>query len=221
LRSALDALRDSRGLTAVIVAVNDGSTDRSAGILAELSATDPTLRVLDLERNRGQHEAVIAGFAASTASLVVTIDADLQNPPEEIPRIVERLLAGHDLVATRRVHREDSLARRVMSLAANWITATLSRAYNRVALHDIGCMLRGYRRELVEAMVASATEPGAPAPFIPALALRHARRVCEIAVAHAPRVYGQSRYGWLDLVRLQGRLIATLIRPSRNRQRPR
>jgi undecaprenyl-phosphate 4-deoxy-4-formamido-L-arabinose transferase len=212
LRAVLDALKDSRGIRSEIVAVDDGSRDGSGAILDDLARVDPALRVIHLERNRGQHEAILEGFARTEAPSIITIDADLQNPPEEIPRLHAALLEGHDLVAARRIRRHDSLARRMASRAANLTSAALTRHYTRVPLHDVGCMLRGYSRGLVKAMLDAAAEPGHPAPFVPALALRFARDVLEIDVAHSPRGHGRSRYGWLGLLDLHVRLLATLAR---------
>jgi len=215
LRASLDGLRAERGLSSEIVAVDDGSADGSGAILDGLARADPTLRVVHLPRNRGQHEAVLAGFARTRAPLVVSIDADLQNPPEEIPRLAAALLEGHDLVASRRVRRRDPLSRRAVSRLANLSIAVLTRRFTPVALHDVGCMLRGYSRDLVDAMVRAAAAPGAPPPFVPALALRFARMPCEIDVEHAPRTHGRSRYGWRGLIDLHVRLLSTLARGRR------
>ncbi len=217
LRHSLDSLEGVRKLSSEVLAVNDGSRDGSLAVLRRLAGDDPALRIIELPANRGQHEAVLAGFAASRAPFLVTIDADLQNPPEEIPRIVEALMAGSDLVATLRLRREDPLSRRVASSLANATTAALTRLHTSTPLHDIGCMLRGYRRELVDAMLAAAAAPRAPAPFVPALALRCARRISEIDVEHARRGHGRSRYGWLGLLGLQARLVSTLLKPRSRR----
>jgi len=214
LRRTLESLRAFRHLSTEIVAVDDGSTDGSGEILDAHAASDPSLRVLH-QRNRGQHEAVLAGFEMCRGRWIVSIDADLQNPPEEMPRIVEALVAGHDLVAARRIRRHDPLSRRLASRLANLTSATLARIYTRVPLHDIGCMLRGYSRDLVEAILRAAAEPGAPSPFVPALALRFARRPLEIDVEHSPRAHGRSRYGWLGLIDLHMRLLSTLSRGRR------
>ncbi len=210
LRCVLDGLQAETGLRSEIVAINDGSEDGSLAILATLAREDPGLRVIDLGSNHGQHEAILVGFERTGSRFVVTIDSDLQNPPEEIPRVVRGLEEGYDLIATRRVRREDSLRRKLVSRLANASCALLTRAYTRAALHDIGCMLRGFRRGVVEEILAIARLPGAPPPFIPALALRSARRTKEIDVAHAPRPHGKSRYRLRDLLNLQVRLVATL-----------
>ena len=213
--NVLRELREARGLTSEVLAVDDGSTDGSLRILQDLAREDGSLRVLHLEANRGQHEAIIVGLSEARAPLLVTIDADLQNPPEEIPHLVASLLQGHDLVAARRIRRHDPLSRRIVSRLANWTSAALTRFYTRVPLHDVGCMLRGYRRELVDRMLEASREPGAPAPFIPALALRFTRNACEIDVEHAPRGHGRSRYNWVGLLGLHLRLLSTLARGRR------
>ncbi len=210
LRSVLDGLQAESGLRSEIVAINDGSEDGSLAAVERLAREDSSLRVIDLGSNRGQHEAILVGFAGTTSRFVVTIDSDLQNPPEEIPRIVRGLEEGFDLIATRRVRREDSLGRRFASRLANASCALLARAYGVAQLHDLGCMLRGYRRGVVDEILALARRPGAPPPFIPALALRSARRTKEIDVDHARRAHGKSSYGLKDLIDLQVRLVATL-----------
>ncbi len=212
LRSTLDGLLRREGLASEMIAVDDGSSDRSPILLREFVARDESFRLIHHEVNRGQHEAVLSGFAEVRSPIIISIDADLQNPPEEIPRILEKLRTGYDLVATRRIRRQDSLSRRLASRLANVTSSALTRLYTKVPLHDVGCMLRGYQRGLVEAMLRAAKEPGAPAPFIPALALRCAGRVCEIDVEHAPRSHGRSHYSWLGLVDLHVRLLATLAR---------
>ncbi len=211
LRAVLDGLAVS-GVSSLILAVDDGSTDGSAGILDALAAGDPGLTVVHMGVRLGQHDALMKVMEGVRSPMVVTIDADLQNPPEEIPRLVRALQEGWDLVATRRIWRYDPESRRIASRLANASTAFLTRLYTRVPLHDMGCMLRGYSGRLVQAMAAAAGEPGAPAPFIPALALRHARTVIELDVAHAPRGHGRSRYTWVKLLDIYGRLIRTLGR---------
>lgn len=211
LDAVLSALETREGISSEILAVNDGSGDGTRERLDAISSRNSRFRVLHLPRNLGQHEAVLEGFAATHSPLVVTLDADLQNPPEEIPRVVAALRAGHDLVATRRVSREDSLGRRVVSRIANASTQFLLRAYTTVPIHDIGCMLRGYRREVVDRVVANARRPGSPAPFIPALSLSVAHNVCEIPVEHSRRLHGKSRYGLRGLARLHTRLLVTLL----------
>ncbi len=216
LRAVLDALGASRGIEGDIIAVDDGSRDGSREILEGIAAGDPALRVIRLDRNRGQHEALIEGFARCDAPLVISMDADLQNPPEEIPRIVDALLEGNDLVATRRVNRRDPLSRRLAARLANATTALLSRRFTMVPLHDVGCMLRGYSGGLIRLIVRAASAPGARPPFVPALALRYARSVREVDVGHDRRSHGRSRYRWPGLLDIYFRLLSTLAARSRD-----
>src|SRR5262249_50867196 len=139
-----------------------------------------------LARNFGQHAALTAGFAAARGDFVVTLDADLQNPPEEIPRLLEQFRLGHDCVGTVRVHRQDSWFRRRASALAN----ALTRRTSGIGLHDFGSMLRGYSREIVRA-IAARRESGT---FLPALGFLYSRNPVEIPVAHEARGLGRSKY---------------------------
>ena len=162
-----------------IVFVDDGSTDDSADILRALHAQDGHVRVFRFNRNYGQHAAVLAGLERSRGEAVVTMDADLQNPPEEIPRLLGRLTGGVDVVGGCRVTRHDPWFRR----AASWLVNRATSAVVGVRMRDYGCMLRVYRRSVVEQIVACPES----ARFIPALANTFAASVAEIPVAHAPR----------------------------------
>lgn len=175
--------------------VNDGSRDRSLAILRDAATADPRITVIDFNRNYGQHAAVFAGFEAARAPVIVTLDADLQNPPEEIAKLVARIDEGYDVVGSVRVQRQDSLFRRVASRIVNRVTA----AATGVQLTDYGCMLRAYRREVVEALCQSQEVR----TFIPVLADMFAGRVTEVPVAHAERAKGESKYGLWKLVKLQ------------------
>jgi undecaprenyl-phosphate 4-deoxy-4-formamido-L-arabinose transferase len=177
-----------------VLYVDDGSTDESLALLRAISARDARVAVLELSRNSGQHAAVVAGFAASRGAVVVTLDADLQNPPEEIPRLLAQIEAGSDVVGTWRENRQDPWLRRALSAAVNRATA----AAVGVAMRDYGCMLRAYRREIVEQIV----ECDERSLFIPALANALARRTAEIEVAHSERAAGKSKYKPLKLMRL-------------------
>ena len=178
-----------------VVFVNDGSRDRSLALLQEASARDPHLVVVDFNRNYGQHAAVFAGFEACRGEVVVTLDADLQNPPEEIPKLVAKMEEGYDVVGSVRVQRQDPLLRRVASRIINRATALATG----VQLSDYGCMLRAYRRQVVK-ILASSQEIST---FIPVLADLYAGRVTEIPVAHDERHHGDSKYSVWKLIRLQ------------------
>jgi undecaprenyl-phosphate 4-deoxy-4-formamido-L-arabinose transferase len=178
-----------------IVLVNDGSRDRSLPLLRDAAGRDPHLVVVDFNRNYGQHAAVFAGFEVSRGEVVVTIDADLQNPPEEIPKLVAKMEEGYDVVGSIRVQRQDSALRKVASRLVNRMTALATG----VQLSDYGCMLRAYSRPVVKVL----SESNEISTFIPVLADLFAGRVTEIPVAHSERKHGESKYSLLKLVRLQ------------------
>ncbi len=190
LGPALDAL----GRRVEVIYVDDGSTDRSLGELLDIQETDGRVTVVSLARNAGQHAAVLAGFAESRGGVVVTLDADLQNPPEEIPRLLAAVDAGHDVVGTWRRSRADPLPRRAVSSTISWL---ISRSVG-VEIRDCGSMLRAYRRDVVDEMLRTAER----APFLPVLAASVARTPIDIASAHAPRIAGRSRYSLLRFMRL-------------------
>jgi undecaprenyl-phosphate 4-deoxy-4-formamido-L-arabinose transferase len=184
-----------------IVFVDDGSSDRSLEILREFSRR-PTVRVVELTRNYGQHAAVFAGFEQARGEIVVTLDADLQNPPEEIPRLVRTMQEGDwEVVGTVRAQRQDSMLRTIPSRIVNAVT----RRITGVHLTDWGCMLRAYRKPVVDAMVACHEH----STFIPALACLFAKRITEIPVGHAEREGGTSNYNFFKLVNLQFDLVTS------------
>lgn len=191
LYPALDGLRRSYE----VVFVDDGSRDRSVALLrAQFERRPAVTRVVVLNGNFGQHMAIFAGFEQSRGRHVLTLDADLQNPPEEIPRILEAMDAGHDYVGTIRRQRQDTLFRRVASRAMN----RLRERITRIRMTDQGCMMRGYGRQIIDALNQSREMN----TFIPALAYLYARNPVEIEVGHEERVVGESKYSLLDLVRL-------------------
>jgi undecaprenyl-phosphate 4-deoxy-4-formamido-L-arabinose transferase len=195
LLERLTATLASLGRSYEIVLVNDGSRDRSLALLREASAGDPHLVVVDFNRNYGQHAAVFAGFEVCRGEVVVTIDADLQNPPEEIPKLVAKMEEGYDVVGSIRVQRQDSLLRRVASKIVNRMTALATG----VQLSDYGCMLRAYTGPVAKVLAASREI----STFIPVLADLYAGRVTEIPVAHSERRHGESKYSLWKLFRLQ------------------
>ena len=152
------------------------------------------MKVVELVRNAGQHMAILAGFTATDGEYILTLDADLQNPPEEIPKLVLAMDEGHDVVGTIRQDRRDTFFRRAASRLVNRTTAMITG----MRLNDYGCMLRGYHRDVVDVMSAS----DEASTFIPALAQQYARRPIEIPVAHAERTAGESKYSLYKLVRL-------------------
>ena len=196
LYPALDAL----GTTYEIIFVNDGSRDRSAALLREQWERRPdTTRVVLFNANYGQHLAIVAGFERCRGERIVTMDADLQNPPEEIGKLLVAMDAGHDYVGGVRRTREDSWWRRMASKAMN----RLRERITRIHMTDQGCMLRAYSREIVTA-VAESREVST---FIPALAYTYASNPTEIEVAHAERAAGESHYPLYKLIRLNFDLI--------------
>ena len=183
-----------------IILVDDGSGDRSWEILTELHEKYPeNLRALQFNRNFGQHQAIFAGFQAARGQVMITLDADLQNPPEEIPRLVAKIEEGYDTVGGWRENRRDSLFRKLPSQLMNVVMSRVTG----VKLRDYGCMLRAYRREVID----SINQCHESSSFIPALANLFSRRVAEIPVGHAERERGQSKYGLIKLLRLNFDLV--------------
>jgi undecaprenyl-phosphate 4-deoxy-4-formamido-L-arabinose transferase len=182
-----------------VLFVDDGSRDNSLAMLRDIAADDSHVRVVELARNFGQHAAILAGFRECRGAVVVTLDADLQNPPEEIPRLLEAIAAGNDVVGGWRAERQDQAFRRVASRLHNRITSLIVG----VPMHDYGCMLRAYRRHIIDTVVRCDEK----AAFIPALANSFAKRVAEIEVAHDERAGGHSKYNLLRLAQLSLNLI--------------
>lgn len=183
IRTALSQL----GRPAEIVYVDDGSTDGSDRLLERLSA-EPDVTVVRFARNYGQTAALAAGFDHSEGEIVVTLDADRQNDPADIPLLVGRLAEGYDVVAGWRIDRQDALVSRLIpSRLAN----RLIGAITGVRLHDYGCTLRAMRREVVGGLRLY----GEMHRFIPALAADVGARILEVPVRHRPRIAGQSKYG--------------------------
>lgn len=194
---------ESLGEDFELILVDDGSSDSSAekiNLAAQRHAGN-IVGVL-LNRNYGQHAAVMAGFKQACGDIVVTLDADLQNPPEEIPRLIRAMDEGVDVVGTIRVPRRDSLFRRMSSSLVN---RTVRRATG-VLMHDYGCMLRAYRRNVIDAML-SCTERST---FIPVLANSFAHRTTEIEVQHGSREQGTSKYSLWKLINLQFDLLTSM-----------
>ena len=196
LYPALDAL----GIAYEVIFVNDGSRDRSAALLKDQYNLRPDVtRVVLFSANYGQHLAIIAGFERVRGHRVVTLDADLQNPPEEIGKLLAAMNAGADYVGGVRRVREDSWWRRVASRAMN----RLREKITRIRMTDQGCMMRAYGRDVVDAVAASREV----STFIPALAYTFAHRPTEIEVGHAERVAGESKYSLYKLIRLNFDLV--------------
>ena len=186
-----------------IILVDDGSRDSSPDIITEAAeqGRGNIIGVL-LNRNYGQHAAVMAGLAESRGEIIVTLDADLQNPPEEIPKLVEKIDEGFDVVGSVRVPRRDSFFRRIASFIVN----KAAQKATGVIMHDYGCMLRAYRRNIVDAMLACDER----STFIPVLANNFARHTTEIEVQHSERSDGQSKYSLWKLINLQFDLLTSM-----------
>ncbi|MFI4890486.1 MAG: glycosyltransferase [Steroidobacterales bacterium] len=200
LFSRLYAALDQLNLSYEIVFVNDGSKDRSAALLREQFSKRPReTRVVLFHANFGQHSAIMAGFSYARGEYVITLDADLQNPPEEIGKLVEKLSEGYDYVGTIRQQRQDVLWRRVFSRAIN----KLRERITPVRITDQGCMMRGYARSVVTAL----NHTREINTFIPALAALYAMRPIEVPIAHEERHAGQSKYSMYSLIRLNFDLI--------------
>ncbi|HHO75348.1 MAG TPA: glycosyltransferase [Deltaproteobacteria bacterium] len=183
-----------------ILMVDDGSTDRSLEIM-KTHGGDRVI-IVELTKNYGQHAAIFAGFENSEGDIVVTLDADLQNPPEEIPRLVSVMEEGdYEVVGSVRKARKDSVFRKIPSRVIN----TLTRRITGVILSDWGCMLRAYRRSVVDYMVSSHEH----STFIPALATSFAKRITEIEVEHEQRYAGQTKYSFSKLITLHFDLITS------------
>jgi glycosyltransferase involved in cell wall biosynthesis len=169
------------------VFVDDGSVDGSFAALTRLHAGNENVRVVRLRRNFGKAAALAAGFGQARGETVVTIDADLQDDPAEIPRLLVKLEEGFDLVSGWKTRRRDPLRRRVLSRIFNWVTGRVSG----LRLHDMNCGLKAYRAEVVRGMPLY----GELHRFIPVLAQYRGFRVAELPVNHRPREHGRSRYG--------------------------
>jgi len=191
---------DGLGRPYEIIFTNDGSADRSFALLSERHALRPDVtRVIDFNANYGQHMAVMAAFERVNGEVIVTLDADLQNPPEEIPRLLEKIDEGHDYVGGYRLKRHDSVFRTWASKLINFVR----RKTTSIEMTDQGCMLRAYRRPVIDAIVRS----GAINTFIPALAYSFSSRPAEVGVKHEERHAGVSNYSFYQLVRLNFDLI--------------
>ena len=186
-----------------VILVDDGSADSSAQMI-EQAAEKHQGKVIGvlLNRNYGQHSAVMAGLAQSRGEVVVTLDADLQNPPEEIPRLLEKSVQGCDVVGSVRANRKDTFFRRT---ASKIINKAVQKATG-VMMTDYGCMLRAYHRNIVDAML----ECHERSTFIPVLANTFARRPCEVSVAHADRSQDETKYSLMKLVNLQFDLLTSM-----------
>ena len=201
LHQALSDTLDLLPQSAEIVFVDDGSIDGSGALLDGLAHSDDRVQVLHLRRNYGQTAALMAAFQRSTGDVVIPMDGDGQNDPADIPRLLDKLSEGFDVVSGWRTPRDDKFTRRLPSIVANRLISALLG----VPLHDYGCTLKAYRREVIEDVRLY----GEMHRFIPIYAAREGASVTELPVTHHPRRHGKSKYGlgricrvFLDLLTL-------------------
>ena len=188
LYEAVTAVLDPIGLSYEIITVDDGSGDGSFDVLKELALADKRLRVIRFRRNFGQTAAMAAGFEAARGSVIIPMDGDLQNDPADIPLLLEKIREGYDVVSGWRKDRQDAFINRTLpSHIANGLISRMTGVH----LHDYGCTLKAYRREVLEGIGLY----GEMHRFVPALASRVGAKVTELAVRHHPRLHGQSKYG--------------------------
>ena len=170
-----------------VIFIDDGSTDDSLNVLVRMQKRDPRIRVIRLRKNFGQTAALSAGFDHSHGDIIITLDADLQNDPEDFALLIDKIEEGYDLVSGWRKKRKDKfLTRRIPSMTANWIISMITR----VKLHDYGCTLKAFRREVVK----NINLYGEMHRFIPAIASNIGITIAEVEVNHRPRRHGKSKY---------------------------
>lgn len=194
LFTSLYAVMKGTGRRFEIVFINDGSKDGSFRILYDLHLAQGEVCVIDLNGNFGQHMAIMSGFEYVRGDKIITMDADMQNPPEAIPSILEQLDEGHDVVGTYRVARNDPFSRKFASKVVNKITNRIAK----LKIRDYGCMMRGYDRRIISVINDSCEKT----TFIPALAQKFSVNSIEIPIAHRERERGVSKYGLIQLIRL-------------------
>jgi len=184
----------STGQTFEIIFTDDGSRDSSLQILKGFTSIYPEVRVVEFNGNFGQHMAIMAAFEVSRGEIIITLDADLQNPPEEIPKLITEIEKGHDVVGSIRQQRQDTFFRKTASLLVNVAT----RKMTGMKMTDYGCMLRAYHRNVID----NINQCREASTFIPALAQTFASSPSEVEVAHAERLEGESKYSLYKLIRL-------------------
>jgi glycosyltransferase involved in cell wall biosynthesis len=190
-----------------IILVDDGSSDGTTELLAEMARSSPNVRVIMFRRNFGQTAALAAGFHYACGAVVLTLDADLQNDPADIPKLMEAIERGADVASGRRVHRKDPLlTRRLPSAVANLLISTVTG----VSLRDYGCMLKAYRREVV----ADVNLYGEMHRFLPAVFSWRGARIVEVDVNHRPRTRGKSKYGLSRILKVLLDLITVMFMGS-------
>jgi glycosyltransferase involved in cell wall biosynthesis len=188
LYEKLKKVLDSLGEDYEIIFVDDGSTDGTYQRLKQLAEKDSRLKVIRFKRNYGQTAAMSAGFEHAKGDVIITMDADLQNDPEDIPILLEKLKEGYHVVSGWRKDRKDPfLSRKLPSMIANWLISKITGVH----LHDYGCTLKAYRAEVVKDLELF----GDMHRFLPALTKRGGAKITEVVVRHHPRMFGKSKYG--------------------------
>jgi glycosyltransferase involved in cell wall biosynthesis len=187
LYGALDGVISRYADQGELIFVDDGSTDGSFEVLRALRDKDGRIKIVQLRTNRGKATALAAGFREASGETIVTLDADLQDDPKEIPRLLAKLEEGYDLVSGWKARRQDPWSRRFLSAVFNRVTGFLTG----LRIHDINCGFKAYRRPVIDELKLQ----GELHRFIPALASWRGFRVAEIEVEHHPRRYGRSKYG--------------------------
>jgi undecaprenyl-phosphate 4-deoxy-4-formamido-L-arabinose transferase len=183
-----------------VIFTNDGSQDHSLDVLLRLQKEHAKhIRIVDFAGNHGQHLAIIAGFSKAQGNIIVTLDADLQNPPEEIGKLLEKMDEGYDYVGSFRSGRQDTFFRTYVSRVINFIREKITN----IKMEDQGCMLRAYSKEIIQKIV----ESNEASTFIPALAYHFSTNPTEIEVQHDARAFGESKYNLYMLARLNFDLI--------------
>jgi undecaprenyl-phosphate 4-deoxy-4-formamido-L-arabinose transferase len=195
LCSAMDTL----GKSWEVIFTNDGSVDSSGAILREFCKERDNVRLIDFNGNFGQHTAIIAGFEKASGDVIITLDADLQNPPEEIGKLLQKIDEGYDTVGGYRKVREDTAMRRYCSKFVNFARDKMTN----IRMKDQGCMLRAYKRNIVQAIL----QTNERSLFIPALAYTYSERPTDVEVEHSARAAGESKYNMYKLIRLNFDLI--------------
>jgi undecaprenyl-phosphate 4-deoxy-4-formamido-L-arabinose transferase len=199
LLSRLYPVMKEMGKPFEIIFTDDGSRDRSLAVLRDKAGEFSEIKIIEFNGNFGQHMAILAAFEKCAGEIVVTLDADLQNPPEEIPKLVSEVEKGHDVVGTIRRKRRDTLFRR---LASRIVNVTV-RKMTGMRMSDYGCMLRAYHRNIID----NINRCRETTTFIPALAQTFSSNPVEIEVAHSERVEGESKYSIYKLIRLNFDLV--------------
>ena len=188
LYRAITAALDGYDTDYEIIMVDDGSADGSFGALKVIAAQDTRVKVIRFRRNFGQTAAMSAGFDAAAGGIIIPMDGDLQNDPADIPRLIQKLHEGYDVVSGWRSDRKDTfITRKIPSMMANALISTMTGVH----LHDYGCTLKAYRREVLDGINLY----GEMHRFVPALASQVGAKVTEMAVNHHPRLHGTSKYG--------------------------